>query len=238
MRRWPSVTLPARIPNTSKSTTSPSNRHRRRCSGRTQRWVISPSPNFIDLGQGKAFITSGIASAITSAVVRPGFSMMATQNVPFLSSRCSHWSSEATPAPRRKPSMAFSGASTRGPLRSSRTSSVFTGRPSITRPRRRGPAKVVSEDQASPAAFSFSPSSFSRSASARGCIRAGISSQKISNSNSDIVSSVTRSIPGRSSVPSARNSCRPAGLHRSACHPRRPSSPAPTSPRYGPPAAA
>ena len=187
MRRWPSVRLPVRMPKTSKSTTWPSNRHRRRWIGRTQRWALPSSPNFMDLGQGKAFITSGIASAITSAVARPGFSMMATQNSPFLSSRFSQASRLSTPAPRRKPSTALSGAPTRGPLRSSRTSCVFTGRPSMARPKRRGPANVVSEDQARPAAVSFSPSRRSRSASAFGCMRAGISSQKISNRSSDII---------------------------------------------------
>ena len=52
------------------------------CSGRTQRRLsveTEASPQRIDLGQGKARTIAGIASASTSAVARPGFSMIANQ---------------------------------------------------------------------------------------------------------------------------------------------------------------
>ena len=50
-------------------TTAPSNRHKMRLIGRTQRRVASPQR--IDLGQGKARMTASTVSAITSVVWRP-----------------------------------------------------------------------------------------------------------------------------------------------------------------------
>ena len=50
-KRWPRVVAPARSGPNSSGTTSPSNRQRMPCSGRTQRTAWSPQR--IDLGQGK-----------------------------------------------------------------------------------------------------------------------------------------------------------------------------------------
>ena len=75
MKRWPSVRSPLTTPSMSKSTVSPSNTHRIRCSGRTQRRV--PVPHFIDLGQGKPRTISLTISATISGVGRPFFSVTA-----------------------------------------------------------------------------------------------------------------------------------------------------------------
>ena len=74
----------------------------------------------MDFGQGKARTTASTVSATISAAGRPGRVMTANQTRDFLSSRASSWS-RLRPVARRKPCSAASGASTRGPLRSSRT---------------------------------------------------------------------------------------------------------------------
>ena len=54
-------------------------------SGRTQRRLsvlIEAAPHRIDLGQGKARQMAGIASASTSFVARPGFSVTANSTPP------------------------------------------------------------------------------------------------------------------------------------------------------------
>ena len=61
---------------------------------------------------------------------------------PFLSGRVSSWS-RVRPVARRKPSIACSGASARGPLRSSRSRGDCSARPSSARVRRRGVAKAA-----------------------------------------------------------------------------------------------
>ena len=70
MKRWPRVTSLATIPSTSNGTTAPSNRNSTALSGRTQR--KADAPERIDLGQGKARITSPTAWAAISGVGRPG----------------------------------------------------------------------------------------------------------------------------------------------------------------------
>ena len=69
MKRWPSVMASEGIPSISNGTTLPSNRHRMRLIGRTQRRV--PEPQRIDLGQGKVRMTWSTVSATRSVVARP-----------------------------------------------------------------------------------------------------------------------------------------------------------------------
>ncbi len=175
------------MPPTSKGTTSApvslESTQRIEWSGRTQR--KAPAPQRMDFGQGKARMVSVTASAITSDAARPGRSITANQTCPFLSSRASNWSL-ASPVERRKPSSAFSGASTRGPLRSSRAAWVISGRPVMCSTRRRGVAKAAAASYVKPASTSFSVTSRFRSSAARACIRAGISSEKSSSSRSGI----------------------------------------------------
>ena len=109
-------------------------------SGRTQR--RSPVPQRMERGQGKARIASGTTSASTSAAVRPGVSITANQTWPFLSSRALSWS-RVRPVERRKPSSAFSGASVRGPFRSSLTSGDRSAIPETASVSRRGVAKAA-----------------------------------------------------------------------------------------------
>src|SRR5690606_35978830 len=80
----------------------------------------------------------------------------------------------------------FSGAPTRGPRRSSNVSSCAAGRPSTTTARRRAVANPSSRSNSSPASFSPSPTRRARSAAAFACMRAGISSENSSSSNSAI----------------------------------------------------
>ena len=75
------MTLPARMPSTAKSTTTGSSVSGPKvqtidCSGRTQRSDPGSAdglPQRIDFGQGKARITAGTNSAMTSSAARPGF---------------------------------------------------------------------------------------------------------------------------------------------------------------------
>src|SRR3990170_4175138 len=82
--------------------------------------------------------------------------------------------------------MAASGASMRGPLRSSLNSGERAGRPSTTAVRRRGVAKVLISLYSSPAPASACPRRRARSSRARVCIRAGISSENNSSRSSAI----------------------------------------------------
>ena len=88
--------------------------------------------------------------------------------------------------------MAWSGAPTRGPLRSSDRSAWATGRPSATSVSRRAPPKVFSASGSSPSAASFSRAMRSRSRAAFACMRAGISSESSSSSNWGIYSASLR----------------------------------------------
>ena len=144
MKRWPWVRSPARMPSTSTGTTeapaSSCTMARIECSGRTQR--RDPAPQRIDLGQGKLRIAASSASAITSEASRPGFSITAKRTSPFLSARTSSWS-RVRPVDLRNPSTAFSGASARGPLRSSFVAFVAFGKSCTASVRRRGVAKAA-----------------------------------------------------------------------------------------------
>ena len=134
------------MPSTSSGTTrapaSSESRHRMECSGRTQRSV--PAPQRMALGQGNWRMVRSSTSATISSAGRPGRSITANQTLPFLSSRCSS-SSLRSPVARRKPASAFSGASTRGPRRSSRTVGLLPVRPSTESASRRGVEKAPAE---------------------------------------------------------------------------------------------
>ena len=110
------------------------------CSGRTQRRV--PEPQRIDFGQGKSRTIASTVSATISAAGRPGLVVTAKKTRALPASRSSSWS-RVRPVERRKPSIAAAGASVRGPLRSSRTGSEASARPSTARVRRRGVAKAA-----------------------------------------------------------------------------------------------
>src|SRR5262245_6544504 len=184
MKRWPRVSLPLLMPSTSNGTTLPSSRQRMEWSGLTQRSL--PEPQRIDFGQGKFATISGTISATTSAAGMPRFSITATSEAPFLSSRRSASAIEARPADLTKPLMAASGASTRGPFFSSRTEGERAGRPVTTATRRRGVAKALRSLYSRPAPASACPSKRARSSRARVCMRDGISSEKSSSRSSAI----------------------------------------------------
>ena len=143
MNRWPRVVLPAAMPSTVSGTTvapaSSDRMHRIECSGRTHR--RPPVPHRMDLGQGKLRIVASSTSATMSAAGRPGLVTVAYQTCPFLSSRACSWS-RVSPVERKKPSSAASGASVRGPLRSSCVVGLAAVRPSTARARRRGVLKA------------------------------------------------------------------------------------------------
>ena len=149
--------------------------------GRTQR--RSDVPQRMDLGHGKLRITSGIRAATASEVATPGLGITAKKTSPFLSERISS-SSLVRPVERRKPSSAFSGASTRGPLRSSSISGVRAGRPGTCSTRRRGVEWTSGVPWSMPASFSPFVTISRRVSRAPGCIRAGISSERISSRRS------------------------------------------------------
>ena len=176
MNRWPSVTSPLTRPSMLNGTTSPSNTHRMRCNGRTQR--IFEVPEVIDFGQGKPRTTASTISATITGVSRPGLERVAN-HTPSRSTR----SACATPAERRKPCSACSGAPTLGPLRSSVRSACAAGSPSATRVSRRGPANAVSPSGRKPSAARRSRTMRSRSRAACRCMRAGISSLNSSRSS-------------------------------------------------------
>ncbi|CAM4216034.1 hypothetical protein NOLU111490_13530 [Novosphingobium lubricantis] len=170
-------------------------------SGRTQRKdsvEMEAAPHRWLLGQGKARMIAGIASASTALVARPGFSVTAN-HTPSRSVSCSF----ARPVLRRKPSSACSGADVRGPFTSSDTACVASGRSRAISARRRGVDQTVTSPAFSPAASSSLRNSFSRSARAAACMRAGISSLRSSRRKS-----VTCSTPGIA---------RPTGLRNWPC---------------------
>ena len=158
-------------------------------SGRTQRRLSldsDASPQRCDLGHGNARISAGIASASTSAVARPGFSITANHTP----SRSTNWST-VSPVLRRKPSSAWGGALVRGPLASSLIACVASGRSRAISARRRGVDQTSIVPGVSPALSSALPNSRARSARAPACIRAGISSERNSSRKS-----LMRSTPG------------------------------------------
>ena len=157
--------------------------HKILCNGRTQRRL--PSPQRIDLGQGKDRMVCSSTSATMSVARRPGFVILAKRTLPFGVSRSSR-SSRVSPAPRRKPSIAFSGASAFGPFRSSTVVGLSASSPSTVSVRRRGVAKAAAEAYVSPASTTPFVIAFFRSSAARACMRAGISSEKSSISRSGI----------------------------------------------------
>ena len=108
------------------------------CNGRTQRKLsveADAAPQRIDLGQGKARMTTGIASASTSAVARPARSLTAN-STPSRSTSCSR----VSPVLRRKPSSACGGALAFGPFTSSLTAWAASGSPRRINASRRGVA--------------------------------------------------------------------------------------------------
>jgi hypothetical protein len=110
--------------------------HRIECSGRTQR--SCPRPSAWTWAREIAD-DLGTTSATISAAGGPVSVMDANQTCPFLSSRASSWSF-VRPVERRNPSSAFSGASVRGPLRSSVTVGLSAAQPLQVSVRRRGVA--------------------------------------------------------------------------------------------------
>ena len=103
--------------------------------GRTQRTPLSSQR--MDLGQETAASASGTNSASRSAVGRPFSWRTANQTGPLGVSRCSQ-SSNVRPVDLRNPWIAFSGASTRGPLRSTVMLGCFVGKSRTRTTRRRG----------------------------------------------------------------------------------------------------
>ena len=182
-KRWPRVAKPAEIPPISHAINRSPNSATMPDSGRTQRrlslFALS-RPQRIDLGQAKARTIAGIASASTSFVARPGLSITANQTPSRSSSR-----SCVSPVLRRKPSSACGGALVRGPFNSSLTAAVASGRSFAISASRRGVDQTVRSPTASPAAIR-ARNSFSSSARAPACIRAGISSLRSSRRKSVI----------------------------------------------------
>src|ERR1043166_45142 len=93
---------------------------------------------------------------------------------------------DASPALLRKPSMARSGAPTRGPFFSSLTSGWRAGTPSTASASRRGVTNARAASYTSPASTRRSVTSFFKSSAAFACMRAGISSEKSSSKRSGI----------------------------------------------------
>ena len=122
-----------------KGTTASSSRQRMERIGRTQRTPLSSQR--MDLGQETAASASGSRSASSSPVGRPFSCVTANQTGPLGVSRCSQ-SSSVRPVDLRNPWIAFSGASTRGPLRSTVMSGCSSRQARTSRARRRGVAKV------------------------------------------------------------------------------------------------
>ena len=134
------------IPSTSSGTTvAPSSElvmHRIECSGRTHFNV--PLPQRMDFGHGKLRIVRSKTSATISAAGRPSFVILAKKMFPLGVSRSSR-SSRVKPAPRKKPLIAFSGASAFGPLRSSTVVGDASSIPSTVSVRRRGVLNAAAE---------------------------------------------------------------------------------------------
>jgi hypothetical protein len=81
-----------------------------------------------------------IALASTDPAAMPGRSITANSTLPPLPSSRSTSCSRARPVERRKPSIAWAGASARGPLRSSLIAAVVSATPRTISARRRGVA--------------------------------------------------------------------------------------------------
>ena len=95
-------------------------------------------------------------------------------------------SSRLIPAPLRKPAIACSGASARGPRRSSLRSGCVVATSLMDTAIRRGPDHVCGEEPPNPASANAVDNCSARRFSAATCIRAGISSPKSSINNSAI----------------------------------------------------
>ena len=157
------------------------------CNGRTQRSeavLAEAAPQRIDFGHGNARITAGIASASTSAVARPGFSISANRIALPLASVRSTSCSRVSPVLPRKPASACAGASARGPFSSSATAAVASGNPRAINASRRGVANVSIPLAFSPALAISAANKRAKSADAFSCIRAGISSESSSSRKS------------------------------------------------------
>ena len=181
-KRCPTVVAPLVRPSISTGTISDPSRATMPWSGRTQRRdavLADAAPQRIDLGQGKARTIRSMAGPSTSAVGWPGRSIIANSTPPRSTS-----ASRESPVLRRNPSSACGGADARGPLISSDTAAVASGRPRAIRPSRRGVAKVSMASAPSPALASSSANRRARSLRARACMRAGISSERSSSRKS------------------------------------------------------
>ena len=188
--RWPSVTAagvrpcPSSLPSRRlKGTTAPSSRHTIRRSGRTQVKPLVP-PQRMDLGQGIRRSTPGSAAASSAGAAVASACLSSTQYSPSWRA-CSR----LAPCLRRKPSKACSGALIRGP-RSEALTEATSALTMAARAMRRGPCHVRTSAGESPA--SASDTRRARSAAARACMRAGISSLNSSRKNAGMVSPSTR----------------------------------------------
>ena len=112
------------------------------CSGRTQRNVAVAPAHRLRPGQAPR-IARPARRRSRSAVGRARLlAARRSRTGPCRSRAPRPRRATSRPAARRKPSIACSGAPTRGPLRSSRTSGWRSGRPSTTSARRRGVTKA------------------------------------------------------------------------------------------------
>ena len=160
--------------------------------GRTQRTPLSSQR--MDLGQETAASACGKqVGEQRRAVGRPFSRVTANQTGPLGVSRCSQ-SSNVRPVDLRKPWIAFSGASTRGPLRSTVMSGCTAGRPGTIRARRRGVAKVCVLLVGETGSLSREQTCFSSSCAPPGCMRAGISSESTSSRRSGMACAHKRAV--------------------------------------------
>ena len=159
------------------------------CSGRTQRsapGALEPAPQRIDFGHGKLRMTSGRISASTS--MRGAARLLDQRDVEFallgsgwiLRLARSRRARRLSESPRSPPS----GAPTRGPFFSSRTSGWRAGTPATCSASRRGVTKPWRPHRPGPRSTSASVTSLRRSSAACACMRAGISSEKSSSRRS------------------------------------------------------
>ena len=197
MNRWPRVSSPALIPSTEKRNDfglfglRPERRH----DGMQRPHPverIADAPQRIDFGQGKFLTTSGTISPITSIAGRPGFSITASRNRPFLSGCILASLIDLSPAARTKP---CDGAFRRTDAR------ALLLLPHVGLPHRhaldceREPPwrdeRLGALVRPSPPAISRSVTSLRKSSAARACMRAGISSENNSSSRSGIAILIT-----------------------------------------------
>ena len=140
----------------------------------------------MDLGHGKLRIACSSTSATMSAAGRPGFSITAKRILPFCVVAFLKLVA-GQPAPRKNPSIAFSGASALGPLRSSRSRAgiqhALDGQRQAAR-RRKGSGRGIGQARLDQAVRD----QFLQVSRRVACIRAGISSEKSSIRRSGISS--------------------------------------------------